>query len=80
MILDDGCKINNLNTTFLRGTVASNYHKAFLVVLLTSQRFTYHTGLPTKASLRKDMYKQYTRNCITFFLPKRLYLRSNQVY
>ena len=43
-------KVKNLQTTFLHGTIANNYHKAFLVVLLTSQRFTYHTGLPTKAS------------------------------
>jgi len=43
-------KVNNLNTTFLRGTVTNNYHNAFLVVLLISQRFTYYTCLPTKAS------------------------------
>ena len=46
MMLDDGCKINNLNTTFLRGTVASQTNQTF---------FT------TPKSIAKDHYQLITQ-------------------
>jgi hypothetical protein len=61
-------RLSNLSTIFLHGTIASNYHKALLVVLLISQpheltrskHFTYH-----KESIKSNM-KLHQLNLSTF--------------